>query len=1192
VTEQLAQDLLPELTNLTTHSQPYLRKKALLCLFKLFIKYPQGLRLTFEKIQHCLNDSNPAVVSCAVNVITELSHTNPRNYLHLAPAFFDLLTNSNNNWMLIKVVKLLGSLVPEEPRLARKLLDPLASIVRSTPAKSLLYEAAYSITKCLPYCRKNDGSMPANTPEIVGLCAETFRDFVIENDQNLKYMGLVGFGSLVQSFPKVLATSNYRSLILTGLSDEDVTIRSRALDLLPSMASRKNLVELVGQLLQHVEFANGTYKLDLVAKVIEMCSGEKYTLLQDFQWYLDILLQLGHMRGLDAHGELLRSQICDVALRVLPVRAYAVKRSMEVLLEGNNDNDYNSANIADNGRGKHLIPEIIPALAWIVGEYSDLLPEAMTMDSDAVYIYNDSSEGPSHSVLQAITAPINSIKLPASTQSVCLQASLKIFAATCANSQVSDSELEACVHTIFFNLGVYMESIDAEVRERANTLNGLLVALQLTSEIRGSVPPGLTALDDGEGDTDDDDDDRTNSQTPSEGNLLHMPGMKLGTNPMDSKKSNPLGDLIGKSGSSLAVRCRNVSSTLNYLLKPSPMKPTGAKAQRKKHLTPIGTDIDLNTPIDTSVFSFWIEEEKAHRQSSRLNMEAVSFTQQRPLAISKPTNNIAADVFSSSNVQSYVAADALGGTMGSDVGSNESPSMASGLLSSSQPSDNVRQNPSKTVNDPFYLNSSHTAPGDDNKSNSKINLPKSFGNIQLGDDNDEEETDVKKKKKKKSKKQSSQQNINIMGQGFANMAIYGSDDDDDDEDIRLKPAMRAGGRKNGSKLNGLANVDLSKPLREDEVFLERKHRVVPERQPGAVPTNMPTEPELPKSKKKKKKKDSKKSKKNSKQHATEAPSSAFDLLDFFNDAPRAPPSQKVTSSSSTPYSSNVMQNGASGTNNAFDDLFGLANPATRPSTAGPQNTGSDLYGMTMENTSHHLSSKSGTSGKKPYLRATIKPSSASGSPSVDWSKVQLSYRVSRSRAEGNMGVSLSVRIQNDMEATALNGLVLQLKNHGDISIGNIGPNSTVESSKVGPFSYPSSDVPLEMKGQLATRDSSVTIKLTLPVSVHISPSGEGLTMDHVASELASSQWATQSTKIAHTSSTAPEKIKQKVCTFLHMTEIEPTDPSHGTLAGTSAAGVPVRVLIKVKKDSVKLDIKCGTADLGKALASELKKLII
>ena len=60
---------------------------------------------------------------------------NPQNYLALAPLFFKLLTHTANNWMLIKVVKLLGSLVGEEPRLARKLLEPLKNIAEQTQAK-------------------------------------------------------------------------------------------------------------------------------------------------------------------------------------------------------------------------------------------------------------------------------------------------------------------------------------------------------------------------------------------------------------------------------------------------------------------------------------------------------------------------------------------------------------------------------------------------------------------------------------------------------------------------------------------------------------------------------------------------------------------------------------------------------------------------------------------------------------------------------------------------------------------------------------------------------------------------------------------------------------------------------------------------------------------------------------------------
>lgn len=46
------------------------------------------------------------VQSAAVNVVCELARKNPKNYLSLAPVFFKLMTTSTNNWMLIKIIKL------------------------------------------------------------------------------------------------------------------------------------------------------------------------------------------------------------------------------------------------------------------------------------------------------------------------------------------------------------------------------------------------------------------------------------------------------------------------------------------------------------------------------------------------------------------------------------------------------------------------------------------------------------------------------------------------------------------------------------------------------------------------------------------------------------------------------------------------------------------------------------------------------------------------------------------------------------------------------------------------------------------------------------------------------------------------------------------------------------------------------
>lgn len=60
---------------------------------------------------------------------------------------------------------------------------------------------------------------------MVNLCSEHLRQFVEDSDQNLKYLGLVGFVNLMKSHPK--AVVDHKELVLACLSDDDVTIRMK-----------------------------------------------------------------------------------------------------------------------------------------------------------------------------------------------------------------------------------------------------------------------------------------------------------------------------------------------------------------------------------------------------------------------------------------------------------------------------------------------------------------------------------------------------------------------------------------------------------------------------------------------------------------------------------------------------------------------------------------------------------------------------------------------------------------------------------------------------------------------------------------------------------------------------------------------------------------------------------------------------
>lgn len=106
ISADLSRDLANDIMTLMSSTKPYLRMKAVLMMYKVFLNYPEALRPAFPKLKEKLEDPDPGVQSAAVNVICELARKNPKNYLSLAPIFFKLMTTSTNNWMLIKIIKL------------------------------------------------------------------------------------------------------------------------------------------------------------------------------------------------------------------------------------------------------------------------------------------------------------------------------------------------------------------------------------------------------------------------------------------------------------------------------------------------------------------------------------------------------------------------------------------------------------------------------------------------------------------------------------------------------------------------------------------------------------------------------------------------------------------------------------------------------------------------------------------------------------------------------------------------------------------------------------------------------------------------------------------------------------------------------------------------------------------------------
>ncbi|XP_054274648.1 AP-3 complex subunit delta-1-like [Macrosteles quadrilineatus] len=448
ISPDLARDLANDIMTLLTSTKPYLRKKAVLMMYKVFLRFPEALRPAFPRLKEKLEDPDSGVQSAAVNVVCELARKNPKNYLSLAPVFFKLMTTSTNNWMLIKIIKLFGALTPLEPRLGKKLIEPLTNLIHSTSAMSLLYECINTVIAVLISI---SSGMPNHSASIQ-LCVQKLRILIEDSDQNLKYLGLLAMSKILKSHPK--SVQSHKDLVMQCLDDKDESIRLRALDLLYGMVSKKTLVEIVKKLMVHMDKAEGTtYRDELLSKIIDICSQNNYQYITNFEWYVSVLVELTRMEGTQ-HGPLVATQMLDVAIRVQAIRGYAV-RHMALLLENTHLLTQPGSKMAD----------VLYAAAWIAGEFATELtdPEA---------------------TLQAmLSGRVNA--LPGHIQAFYVQNILKVFSVILGQSDV-EKAIKEC-DLVIEGLLQYVSSADLEVQERASSAVQLLQVVRSRLQDEGDV---------------------------------------------------------------------------------------------------------------------------------------------------------------------------------------------------------------------------------------------------------------------------------------------------------------------------------------------------------------------------------------------------------------------------------------------------------------------------------------------------------------------------------------------------------------------------------------------------------------------------------------------------------------------------------------------------------------------------------
>ncbi|KAK0262207.1 AP-3 complex subunit delta [Friedmanniomyces endolithicus] len=438
VSPAMANSLLADLLTRLGHSSPAIRKKTIVTLYRLALVYPETLRPAWPKIKEILldEDEDPSVTAAIVNVVCELGWRRPQDFLPLAPRLFELLTAGGNNWMAIKIIKLFSTLTPLEPRLVKKLLPPLTSIIKTTPAMSLLYECVNGIIQG-GIMEAVEGTMEGD--EVARLCVNKLRAMlVVEGDPNLRFVALLAFAKITSSHADIVA--QHSDVILECIDDPDISVRTRALDLVVGMINANNLQHIVERLLKQLRSAGKApatadptqdrgiphgiepladdddedmqktiraketksaqapplpddYRTSVIERILEMCSRETYAHMNDFEWYIGVLVELvkqcpastgsgtfgSHHAGVgkeipsvaDAVGD----ELLNVAVRVKAVRPEAAAAAQSLLLFDQREQMFPAA--GSGGQG------VLSAAAFIAGD-AHLPPQTLASYLQAV----------------------------------------------------------------------------------------------------------------------------------------------------------------------------------------------------------------------------------------------------------------------------------------------------------------------------------------------------------------------------------------------------------------------------------------------------------------------------------------------------------------------------------------------------------------------------------------------------------------------------------------------------------------------------------------------------------------------------------------------------------------------------------------------------------------------------------------
>jgi AP-1 complex subunit gamma-1 len=361
---EMSRDLFPEIENLISTSNPYIRRKAGLCAMRICRKVPDLHEHFIQKSTQLLADRNHGVLLCGLTLVTSLCEADEEEggeegivekFRPLVPALVKILkglstsgyapehdvTGITDPFVQVKILRLLRILAVGDAQTSEQINDILAQVATNTDSSknvgnSILYEAVRTILDI-----EADSGLRVLGVNILG-------KFLSNKDNNIRYVALNTLIKVVAIEPN--AVQRHRNTILDCLRDPDISIRRRALDLSFTLINESNVRVLIRELLAFLEVADNEFKPTMTSQI--GIAADKFA--PNKRWHFDTML-----RVLSLAGNYVKEQILSSFVRLIAttpeLQTYAVQK-----LYNNLKRDITQESLTQAG-------------AWCIGEYADAL---------------------------------------------------------------------------------------------------------------------------------------------------------------------------------------------------------------------------------------------------------------------------------------------------------------------------------------------------------------------------------------------------------------------------------------------------------------------------------------------------------------------------------------------------------------------------------------------------------------------------------------------------------------------------------------------------------------------------------------------------------------------------------------------------------------------------------------------------